>query len=275
MGYAASSTADLGKVAWFYRHVSYRFSREQFEQGDRAQGERGAPQFWVPKSPFQTLVQRWMRYEDLIAALYDTPDAVEEVFRAMDESYDSLYESLEDFARKGGSAIINFGENIHGRMTPPAIFEPWLRPFFEKRSGQLRRAGFFTHIHMDGDLRPLLGLLRDMPFDGLEALTPEPQGDVSLEEIKEAIGGKVLLDGIPAIYFLSHYPAEALQECVERITALFGPRLILGVSDELPMAAGREGLDRLHWVANWTRRKREEALSRMPGALSEFSDMRQ
>jgi len=87
---------------------------------------------------------------------------------------------------------------------------------------------------MDGSLKPLLPFLRQVPWDGIEAATPVPQGDVTLEELKEAMGDLVLLDGIPALYFLPHYPEEALVECVKRIVELFYPRLILGISDELP-----------------------------------------
>jgi hypothetical protein len=38
--------------------------------------------------------------------------------------------------------------------------------------------------------------------DGIEAITPEPQGDVTLEEMKEGLGDDlVLLDGIPALEY--------------------------------------------------------------------------
>ncbi len=92
-----------------------------------------------------------------------------------------------------------------------------------------------------------------MPFDGFEALTPAPQGDVTLEEMREHMGDKVLLDGIPAVLFLEHHPREQLQECTERVVELFHPRLVLGISDELPEAGGEECFARLKWVADYSR----------------------
>ena len=74
----------------------------------------------------------------------------------------------------------------------------------------------------------------------MEALTPLPQGDVSIEEIKESIGDKILLDGIPAIMFLPNYPLEELKAFTRRVIELFHPRLILGVSDEVPPPADIE-----------------------------------
>jgi hypothetical protein len=99
---------------------------------------------------------------------------------------------------------------------------------------QLRAAGKVTHIHIDGAMKPLINLIRASPFDAIEACTPLPQGDVTLEEIEQALGDKVLLDGIPALFFLPMYPRELLIECARRAVELFHPRLILGISDEIP-----------------------------------------
>lgn len=241
---------DLRKLRWLYENTTYRFSAENFEKGSEFIGERGEPQFWVPKSPYQALAQIWMRLEDLIYALADCPGEVEDTMRAIDDSYDGLYEEIISY---GKVRIVNFGENIHDQLLSPRIFGQYILPFYEKRSNQLRRAGMFTHVHIDGYFRSLLPYLKDMPFDGYEALTPLPQGDVSLEEIKEHIGDKVLLDGIPAILFVPPYTREELMEMVERIVALFHPRLVLGISDELPEGGEEEAIERVRMVAEWCR----------------------
>ena len=95
--------------------------------------------------------------------------------------------------------------------------------------------------------------LRDIPFDGVEALTPTPQGDVTLEEIAEHLGDKILLDGVPAVLFMPQYSNEELMETVERVVSLFHPRLVLGISDELPEGTGPQALDRVRRVAEWCR----------------------
>jgi hypothetical protein len=101
--------------------------------------------------------------------------------------------------------------------------------------------------------QPRLPYLADLPFDGLEALTPTPQGDVTLEEMREHMGDKVLLDGIPAVLFLKHHPREELQACTEKVIELFHPRLVLGISDELLEAGDDESFARLQWVADYAR----------------------
>ena len=76
--------------------------------------------------------------------------------------------------------------------------------------------------------------LTETYVDGIEALTPLPQGDASLEQIKEALGDEMfLLDGIPAVYFDEIYSEETLLETAQCFIDLFSPRLVLGISDEI------------------------------------------
>ncbi len=284
--FPAKTADDLPALRWMLERRVISFSAGNFETGSKYIGDRGEPQFWVPKSPYFAMAQQWMKYEDFIFTLADHPREVEDVMRVIDESYDRLYEEL---VSSGLLNIINFGENIDMAYLSPRYFEDYCIPWYEKRAGQLRRstssrrpgqgpirdarsaerpdsansgrpelaeghdAGIFTHIHIDGYFKPLLPYLSGLPFDGLEALTPLPQGDVTVEEMGESLGDKILLDGIPAVLFLKHHPREQLHSCVERLVELFHPRLVMGVSDELPEAGDEESFERLKWVADYCR----------------------
>ena len=249
--FPAKTAADLPALRWLLERRTIRFSPDKFRVGAEYVGDRGEPQFWVPKSPYFALAQQWMKLADFFFALADCRREIEDIMRVIDESYDQLYEQL---AASGLVHIINFGETVAMAYLSTRYFEQYVLPWYAKRSGQLRRAGIFTHIHMDGYFKPLLPYLADLPFDGLEALTPTPQGDVTLEETREHMGDKILLDGIPAVLFLNHHPREELQACTEKVIQLFHPRLVLGISDELPEAGDDESFARLKWVADYARR---------------------
>ncbi len=83
-------------------------------------GISGAPQFYLPKSPYQALAQQWMKLADLVYAIEDFPAEVESVMKAIDASYDPLYEEI---AASGCARIVNFGENIHEQLLSPSWFE--------------------------------------------------------------------------------------------------------------------------------------------------------
>jgi hypothetical protein len=251
IGFPVKGQEDLKALRWLFERTRYSFSADNFDEGSQVVGDRGEPQFWVPKSPYQALAQQWMKLQDLVYALVDCPGEVEATMAAIDASYDQLYEQI---IASGRVKIINFGENIHDHLFSPRYFERYLVPFFEKRSGQLRKSGIFTHVHIDGYFKSLLPYLADLPFDGYEALTPLPQGDVSLEVLSEHIGDKVLLDGIPAVMFLPTFSREDLMRTTEQLVSLFHPRLVLGVSDEVPQAApAAEAIERVRMVSDWCR----------------------
>jgi hypothetical protein len=248
--FPAKRPEDLPALRWLLERRTFTFNPDSFRAGARFLGDRGEPQFWVPKSPYFALAQQWMKYPDFVFALADRPREMEDIMTIIDDSYDPLYDQL---AASGLVHIINFGENIAMAYLSLRYFERYCLPWYEKRAAQLRRARIFTHIHIDGHFRPLLPYLAHLPFDGLEALTPTPQGDVALEDLHQHIGDTILLDGIPAVLFLDHHPREELQACTERVVQLFHPRLVLGISDELPEAGGDESFQRLQWVADYAR----------------------
>jgi hypothetical protein len=249
--FPVKTSDDLVKLRWLYEHTEYCFDGQAFDVGDAYIGERGVPQFFLPKSPYQALAQQWMKLEDLIYALADQPAVVEDTMKAIDAAYDPLYEQL---CGAGRLEIANFGENLHEQLMSPAYFEKYLLPFYARRAGQLKAAGVYSHVHIDGYFRGLLPRLKDIACDGIEALTPEPQGDMTLEQIREHLGDKVLLDGIPAVLFLDRmYSRDQLMACVEKLVELFHPNLVLGISDEIPEGCGEEGMERVRMVAQWCR----------------------
>jgi hypothetical protein len=249
--FPGKSTSDLPALQWLLARWQIEFDPASFAKGDAFVGDLGVGQFWVPKSPYMSLCQIWMDFETFIFAMADEPDAMERLMDVIDRSYDTLYEQLCEHRI---TPVINFGENIAEAYMSPAYFRRYLLPWYDKRAGQLEDAGIYTHIHIDGFCKSLLPDLAKLRQSGIEALTPLPQGDVTVEQIAEHTGDKMLLDLIPAILFMEHHPREELYACVERIADLFRGRLILGISDELPQAATQEGYERLLWVSDYAKR---------------------
>jgi hypothetical protein len=194
-----------------------------------------------------SLVTEYMGFAGTIINLKRYPNEMEDLMNFMDEAQDEMFKTLCNSPLK----ILNFGENIDCNLSPPRYFEKYLIPYYEKRVKQFHRVGKYCHIHMDGSLKTLLPYLEDLPFDGLEALTAYPQGDVTLEELKNSIGNKILLDGVPSVLFLPQYSFKYVKDYTHKVLELFSPNLILGVSDELPPNAD---FRKLEMIANIMKR---------------------
>jgi hypothetical protein len=220
---------DIEIMEYFLSDQRVSFDNEQFEAIEAQLGDRGVCQFYFPRTPLMRLIVEFIGFEQTIYLLHDHRDRVEQLMQHIERCDDQLFDAL----CASPARIINFGDNIDAWLTPPPLFERYLLPIYERRCEQLHAAGKFTHIHMDGALGPMLPYLARMPQHGIEAPTPLPQGDVELEQLCDAMGDKIMLDGIPCLYFLPGYAIEELEAFTLRLLELQAPRLILGISDEI------------------------------------------
>lgn len=218
---------DLNVLAYIFRETSPAWRQELYDEGLEKVGELGPPTIYYGRINIMTLFVDWMGFEPTIFALYDNKKAVQNFVNAYNEYDEKAMKLIADSPIR----IINYGDNIDGNMATPEILEEFILPRYERRYSILKPANKFIHSHWDGSLKNILHLAKDVRVDGFEALTPLPQGDVELEEIKEAIGDKFLIDGLPMLAFMPDFPLGKLEELTFKILELFSPNLILGISD--------------------------------------------
>ncbi|NHJ25841.1 MAG: hypothetical protein EAX89_14765 [Candidatus Lokiarchaeota archaeon] len=227
--YPIKTIEDLDIMKYILENTKVEFLERNFEKAEQQFGKRCVVSTYISKSPYQKLVTQFIGFIKLILLLKRFPSKIENFMKFLEQWDNQLYDQIS----KSSLKIVNFGENLDANLSPPPFFEKYLIPYYEKRVKQLHHSGKYCHVHIDGSLRDFLPYFQYLPFDGLEALTAKPQGDVSLEEIKDSIGDKILLDGIPSILFLKQYSNDYLKDYVRQILDLFSPKLILGISDEL------------------------------------------
>jgi len=225
------ATEEEMKVAtWRTENTTWEWDQAKFDQLQEEWGDLGAPTMYIPRVNIQNLFINTMGVQNGIYALYDWPDTVRAYFNALDECHSRLIDVIND----SPVDIINFGDNIHCATLPPDLFREHVLPAYHKRCEKLHAAGKFIHAHWDGDTKALLPLARETKLDGIEAITPKPQGDVTLEEIKEGLGDEMfLIDGLPAVLFDEYYSVSELEDFTHRLIEMFAPKLVLGISDEI------------------------------------------
>jgi hypothetical protein len=232
---------DFYVQMWLEEHTDIVFNKEKYDELLAYWGNIGAPQVFIDRVNIQKLFIELMGVENTIYALFDFPEVVEKYFEVLDNAQ---YRWIETY-NKSPIEIINYGDNIHNGTLPPKLFEKYVLPVYQTRSKLWKNK--FIFAHWDGDTKHILKYLKDTKLDGIEAITPLPQGDVTLEELKENIGEMVLLDGIPAILFDETYPISDLIEITKKIIDLFAPNLVLGISDEISSSGD---IERVRVVGN-------------------------
>jgi hypothetical protein len=221
---------DMKIFMWMEERASWKWDEKKYLELNNIWGDIGLPTMFMPRVNVQHLYLDVMGVEEAIYAIYDYPKTVEKYFKVVDECNERLIGVINNSPIEP----INFGDNLHCGTLPPSLFEKYVLPAYQRRNELLHKAGKFTYSHWDGDTKALLPYAKECGLDGIEAITPKPQGDVTLEDIKRALGDEIfLIDGIAAILFNETYPVEELVEQTNRLIELFAPKLILGISDEM------------------------------------------
>jgi hypothetical protein len=228
--YPAKSVEDLRILGYVVENQEFEFDREVYEKALEEVGERAEPIVGVPHLPIMRLIVSYMGFEATVKALWKHPGEVEGFLSLLDASDDRRFKVIKESPIR----IVNFGDNIHHDLVSPPWFEKYVLPYYRRRTKELHEAGKFCTSHWDGHVRKVLPFVSQTGLDGIECLTPKPQGDVTLEEIKEALGDKILIDGLPATHFLPGVSRKELEAFVKKALDIFYPRLILGISDMLP-----------------------------------------
>lgn len=222
---------DLKILTEYIKSQKFVFVKEKFEEADKRLGKRAAPTIFLSSSGFTDLIKFWAGLLNTFYLLKDYPEEVEEYLAACDERDERLINE----ALKSDCRIFNLGDHATNEFTPPPVLEKYLLPRWKKIGEIMKKNGRFVHSHWDGNSKLILKYIKVSNLSGIEALTPYPQCDMTLEEIKEAVGNEiVVLDLIPAIFFLPQYSVDFVLDFTKRVIDMFFPRLILGVSDELP-----------------------------------------
>ncbi len=220
---------DLKVFTYIDEHTYYTYSQERYDELFAEYSHLGLPAIFSPRTGLQNMLIDISGVENTYYLLADAPELVERYFNASSKCSERYFELV----RNSPFEWVNFGENLHCKITPPELFKKYVLPEFEKRRSLLPDQ--FLYAHFDGDFYDYIPYMKSGCFlDGYEALTPEPQGDVTLEQMLEACGkSSFLVDGIAATLFSDIYPVERLREQTERVLHMFEGRLVLGISDEL------------------------------------------
>ncbi len=217
-----------------FEHVleerSYEWDRNRFEWGKRRYGDAIPLRANLERSPIMWLIVGIMGFKRTVTMIWRHPEEMKAFMGVLEAEH---LKQIEAYRGKP-VAELSFGDNMHQDLCPPPYFRDYVIPFYRRAVPRVHAQGMVATSHWDGFVKQLLPLVGETGLDGLECVTPLPQGDVTLGEMKEGMGGMFLRDGIPAVLMCPWTPEETLESHVRELIDAFYPRLILGISDLLP-----------------------------------------
>ena len=205
-----------------------------FEEDNKALGENGLhlPLLGIHgKTAFQSLVEHWCGTIDLIYALCDFPEAVEECLAVMQEKD---LESVQISVKSSADGFI-FWEDSSTTNISPALFSKYTAPEISQWGNLIHKHDKLLIHHACGHLKDLLPLMAKTGIDMVESISPPPTGNIEIKDAALLLPDHIgIIGGIEPTFF-ENCSLEMLEANVHQlISDMKGKRFVLANSDSCP-----------------------------------------
>ncbi len=239
-----TAPADLAAFKCYIESLEFTPAYAEAERRYGLIGDNGVVLCYTPRSPFMQMVTTYIGITNLVYLLADAPNEMAQIFEVMENKYDQAAELTVN----SPAECIMIPENLSSEVVGAKYYKRFLRPYESKWILRIREAGKYSFIHMDGQLNGLIDLVAETGFDVIEAATPLPSGDLSMQEIVSRITGDTIIwGGLPGIVFTPLFGAAEFEAHVKEILSLMRqkPHYVLGVADQVPPNGLLERVERV------------------------------
>ncbi len=206
---------------------------ERYEEWERALGDLAFIYVQLPYSGLGYLMSRHMGVEKSVYAIQDAADEVERLIRSVNDANLRILDTIAD----GPFDVLIQSDNLDGNVQTPALFDRFSRAYYSEIARRLHRVGKSLAVHVDGEMRGLLGALARCGVDCIDAATPAPMFSLSPKAAREEAGPEMILSGgVPPTVFGPTGTGEQFDRAVREWLELKedSPRLILAAGDQVP-----------------------------------------
>jgi hypothetical protein len=220
-------------------------------RAEAAIGDSGIYALTVSPSPVQQLLELDMGLIAFYGLLQDYPREVEGLLEAMHAARRQEYEIT---ARRTPARVIIPVENTSSTLISPSLYRRYSLPQLRDYVDLCHAHGKLAVFHMCGLLTHLLPVIRETGLDGINAATPPPHGDTTIEHVLDLCGDDFLLLGAVFDGSVLHDAQVTRERLRATLEALYTPRvrrarLLLWLAvDGLPTP-----LERFTAVGEWFR----------------------
>lgn len=235
-----------------YAVVEYILERAEFVllfdkiAAETAQiGEHGLLVPLLQRIPFQQVLLEYLGETALFYALHDEPQRVRRLLDLLDAQMLDFLPRLAALE----APYVEFPDNLHGLMTNPRLFAEFCLPAYQRYTQILHAQGKKVGSHIDGDARPLLGLVAQSGLDACESFSPAPLTSCTFAEAWQAWqGGPLIWGGIPSPILEEATSQADFEATMQRLFETIDRPVILGVVDLLMV---HNLIERVEAVASW------------------------
>lgn len=249
--HAIKDESDWDALAYIFENAEIlprydRLTKMQEFVGERAEAVAYAH---TQACAMHLLIKDLMPMEDFYYAMYDDPEALEQLGARIEPYMTRLF----DVVSHAPSRLVFSGGNFDAAVTAPNMYKPYIMPQVKIRAEKCHAMGKYLICHTDGENDGLLPALVESGFDVADSICPAPMTKLDLTEYLNAFRDKVTIWGaIPSIVVLEDTMSD--REFYRYIDSVFeklgdGKRVILNIADTTPPDAKFERIQHIARLA--------------------------
>ena len=237
-------SADYATVAHILERAEFVPRYDEYQADVAHVGEHGYVVPLLHRIPFQQVLLEYLGEVNLFYALHDSPAEIAGLLELLDRQMVDILQRLAGLA----ALYVEFPDNLHGGMTNPRLFARYCLSSYQRYTDILHDQGKKVGSHTDGNVKPLLGLLRESGLDVCESISPAPLTPCTFDEIWDTwSGGPLIWGGIPSPLLETRFPERDLENYLDHLLARASDgRIILGIGD---LVLGVNSIDRVKYIA--------------------------
>ncbi len=236
--------ADYRTLEYLLERMEYVPQYEQIIAEHQRLGDIGFVVPMPPRVPFQQVLLEYVGEVPLFYALHDSPRQVERLMQLLDEQLTGILHHLSRLS----VPYVEFPDNLHGLMTNPGLFRKHCLLHYQRYCDILHTQGKCVGSHTDGDVKPLLRLLKESGLDVCESFSPAPLTECTFDEAWDAWqGGPIIWGGIPSPLLEERTSEQEFRGYLEHVLDVVGGQpIVLCIVD---MVVGHNSLDRIRYIS--------------------------
>lgn len=230
--YPLKTADDLRVIRAWYEGTVFAPNYDEVQEWDESLGGDGFAVPLIPRTPLATLAAQWAGLMNLAYIIADAPDEFEETLEVMRRCEDEMFRLYAE----SPCPALEIGENLSAEAMG-GLWRRYSRDYYRERLDLLHAHGKKIGCHIDGTLGKLLGDLADVGIDFPESVVPAPVGDLTLSEIRDAVGPETIIwGGVPSAMFAEPFETEWVLDFVREAVDVLGTdgRLVLAGADQVP-----------------------------------------
>ena len=227
---------DLRVLGYAYANRGFKFLPEKYQAWVDYIGDDGVCYVVCGYSGMGQLLGYWMGIEGTTFATFDWPDTVMEVIEQMNNNNLKLVDELA----ASPAPFICMGDNFSSDVQPAYFYDKWSKSFYDEAIKRLHKADKFVAVHIDGRLDGAIEMIRDSGADCGDAITPQPLGDLTAQQCRDAAGRDFIISGgVSPDLWLPNVDVDIFKKAVMDWLELKkqSPRLIANAGDQVPPGA--------------------------------------